>query len=113
MKSNGLLESWIFLGIGIIFGVLGTISMKLSYGLKHQKHTINLIFFYTISFIALTFAIKHIELSIVYAVWSGLGTMLVSTIGMIYFNESASIKKILYLLIIVVGVIGIHLSDVL
>lgn len=105
-------NSWISLTIAIIFGVLGTISMKLSHGLQWVKPTACLVIFYTISFVAMTFAMKNIDLSVVYAVWSGAGTVLVSLVGIIYFNESISFRKIIFLCLIVVGVIGIHLSEV-
>jgi small multidrug resistance pump len=111
MKMSLITDSWISLGIAIIFGVLGTMSMKLSHGLQYRKPIICLIFFYTISFIALTFAMKYIQLSVVYAVWSGVGMVLVATIGIIHFHESISIRKIVFLTLIIIGVIGIHLSD--
>lgn len=111
MKSSLIMHSWILLFIAIITGALGTIFMKLSHGLQRFKPSVYLAFFYTISFIALTFAIKYIDLSTVYAVWSGLGTVFVSAIGIFYFKESVSIKKIIYLALIVIGVIGMHLSE--
>lgn len=113
MSTMSVTNSWIALLVAIVFGVLGTFAMKKSHGLKYVKPTLYLVIFYTISFVALTFAMQHIELSIVYAVWSGVGTLLIAAIGIIHFNESISIKKILFLLLIVIGVIGIHLSDVI
>lgn len=106
-----LINSWASLAIAIVFGVLGTISMKLSHGLQRVKPSIYLAVFYTVSFVALTFAIKYIELSVVYAVWSGVGTLLMAVIGMFYFNESVSFKKAIFLALIILGVIGIHLGD--
>lgn len=111
MKLSLLQDSWISLGVAIIFGVLGTISMKLSHGLRKLKPTFALILFYVISFAALTIAMQYIELSIVYAVWSGVGTILMAAIGIFYFNESVSMRKVVYLALIVIGIIGIHLSD--
>lgn len=105
------MESWISLTMAILFGVLGTTAMKLSHGLQIHKYSAMLIISYAISFIALTFAVKHIPLSVVYAVWSGIGTILVAAIGIVYFHESLSFKKIIYLVLILLGVIGMHLSD--
>lgn len=104
-------ESWLSLAIAIIFGVLGTISMKISHGLEHIKPAISLAIFYSISFVAMTFAIKYIQLSVVYAVWSGVGTVMVSMVGIMYFNEVLSLRKVIFLQLIVVGVIGIHLGN--
>jgi len=108
MKLSLLADGWISLAIAILFGVLGTISMKLSNGLHEVKHTIYLTIFYAISFVALTFAIKYIELSVVYAVWSGIGTVILAAVGVYYFNESFSWRKMIFLLLIVIGVIGIY-----
>lgn len=108
MNLSLLIDSWISLGLAICFGALGTVCLKLSNGLSKIKPVIFLSVFYVLSFIALTFAMKHIELSIVYAVWSGFGTILVAIIGIFYFHESVSIKKIIFLLLIFIGLIGIH-----
>ena len=106
-----IIDSWISLAIAILFGVLGTLSLKLSDGLQKLRPVIWLAIFYAISFSALTFAMQYIELSVIYAVWSGVGTVLVATIGFFYFHESVSVKKIFFLALIVIGVIGIHLSE--
>lgn len=110
---NALLafECWTSLAIAIIFGVLGTIAMKVSHGLEHVKPAVSLAIFYTISFVAMTFTLKYLQLSVVYAIWSGVGTILVAIVGIVYFNESLSPRKVLFLLLIVLGVTGIHLGD--
>lgn len=111
MTLSLVAESWISLSIAILFGVLGTIFMKLSQGLQKFKPACFTAVFYTISFIALTFAMKYLDLSVVYAVWSGVGTLLVAAIGILHFNESISVKKVFFLLLIIIGVIGIHLNN--
>lgn len=97
--------------VAILFGVFGTISMKLSNGLQKLKPSLCLLFFYIISFAALTLAIQGVDVSIVYAIWSGVGTILVAIIGVFMFNESISFKKVISILLIVIGVLGIHLTN--
>lgn len=104
-------QSLWYLFIGILFGVLGTICMKLSHGLQKWKPSVCLILFYLISFIALTLALEGMDVSIVYALWSGIGTVLVAIIGIVVFEEAVSLRKIISLLLIVIGVIGIHLTN--
>ncbi len=104
-------SSWLFLLIAIIFGVLGTVSMKLSEGLRKWKPAVCLIIFYLICFVGLTIALRGIDFSIVYAIWSGVGTILVAMIGILIFGESISVKKVISLLLVVLGVIGIHLTN--
>jgi small multidrug resistance pump len=85
--------------------------MKLSNGLKNWKPSISLIIFYSISLAAMTFAVRGIDVSIVYAIWSGVGTILIAIIGVLIFAESISLTKIISLFLIVAGVVGIHLTD--
>jgi small multidrug resistance pump len=63
--------------------------------------------------VALTLSLQGIDIIIVYAVWSGVGTLLVAVIGVLLFKESISIKKVFSLLLIILGVLGIHLANVL
>jgi small multidrug resistance pump len=44
---------------------------------------------------------------VVYAVWSGAGTVIMAAVGVFYFNESYSWRKFIYLLLIILGVIGV------
>lgn len=106
------INSWVSLIIAILFGVMGTISMKLFHHHRYRmRFLVYLTLFYAISFVALTLAIHQLDLSIVYAVWSGVGTALVATIGVLYFGESISLRKLIFLFLIIIGVIGLHLSD--
>ncbi|MBN1930283.1 MAG: hypothetical protein JW786_01575, partial [Desulfobacterales bacterium] len=64
-----------------------------------------------ISFSIFIFALKYFDLSFVYALWAGIGILLVSLIGMTYFKEPVSVMKIISILVIVVGVIMLNLSE--
>jgi small multidrug resistance pump len=48
------------------------------------------------------------EIGIIYAIWSGVGTALIAIIGIIVFNESTSFLKIVGLILIIVGVISLN-----
>ena len=65
------------------------------------------LFFYAMSFILLVFSLKRIEISIAYAIWSGLGTAVVAVIGMVYFAEGFNWFKIVCLCLIIMGVISL------
>lgn len=101
---------WLYLLIAIPFGVLGTVSMKLSDGLSKWKPSVSIFVFYLISFIALTLALQGLEMSVVYAIWSGVGTILVAIMGVLVFGESLSVRKVISLLFIVIGALGIYLG---
>ena len=62
-----------------------------------------------ISFWLLSTAMKTIPVGTAYAVWTGIGAVGVAIFGMLYFNESRDILRILCLLLIISGVIGLRL----
>ncbi len=104
------MKEWLFLILAIVFEVCGTTSMKLSEGFKKITPSILIFIFYGISFVSITMALKKIDVSIAYAIWSGLGTLAVALIGMVYFKEPASFLKIISIILIILGVIGLNLS---
>ena len=102
--------SWIYLLLAIVLEVSGTTCMKLSQGFTKVWPSIFMFVFYVLCFSSLTLALKGIEISVAYAVWSGLGTALIATIGILWFREPVTAIKITSLGLIVAGVIGLNLS---
>ena len=83
-------------------------SMKFSEGFSKPIPSVLIFVFYGIAFFALTLALKKIDISIAYAVWSGLGTALIACIGIFYFHEPVSAVKILCIGLIIAGAAGLH-----
>lgn len=108
INSLILTESWCSLMAAILFGVLGTISMKLSNAFIETKPTVAMAIFYGAAFIAMTFALKSIDISIAYATWSGVGTVLAVIMSAFLFGEVISLRKCFFLLLIVIGIIGLQ-----
>ena len=102
---------WLFLAGAILFEVAGTTSMKLSHGFTRLTPSILIFVFYAISFVSLTFAVKKIDVSVSYAIWSGVGTALIAVIGVYYFKESMTTLKFFSIVLIIIGVIGLNLQE--
>ena len=100
----------VYLLLAILFEVAGTTSMKLSYGFTQLIPSICIFVFYSFAFIFLTLSLKRLEVSIAYAIWSGLGTLLIAVIGFVFFKETMSAVKIASLMLIIVGVVGLKLG---
>ena len=103
--------SWAYLFAAILLEVCGTTCMKLSHGFTRFLPSVLLFTFYSLSFAAVNLAIKQIEVSVAYAIWSGLGTALIATIGILWFREAVSALKLASLVLIVIGIVGLHLSS--
>jgi small multidrug resistance pump len=91
--------------------VIGTTNMKLSEGFTKTLPSVLMFVFYGFSFTFLTLALKKIDLSLSYAIWSGVGTALIATIGFLYFKEPVTAIKLISIALIVFGVIGLTLSE--
>ena len=102
---------WILLTFAIVLEVAGTTNMKLSEGFSNLVPSVLVIFFYALSIIALTFAVNRLDVSVAYAVWSGMGTALVAMIGLWFFQESVTSIKVVALGLIIVGVVMLHLTS--
>ena len=83
----------------------GSTCMKLSNGFTNLYASILTFIFWGISFSVFIFALKHFDLSFAYAIWAGMGILLVSVIGMTYFKEPVNMLKIISIIIIVTGVV--------
>ncbi|NIS61472.1 MAG: QacE family quaternary ammonium compound efflux SMR transporter [Proteobacteria bacterium] len=104
------MQYWFYLAWAILLEVAGTTSMKLSKGFTHLVPSVLLFVFYGASFVALTFALRRIDVGVAYAVWSGVGTALIATIGMLYFREPVTALKLISIAFIIAGVCGLNLN---
>ena len=97
------MNPWLILGIAILLELSGTICLKLSYGFSKLAPSIGVVFFYLGSFALMAQSLKTLEVGIVYAIWSGVGTALIAVVGILAFGESVTAFKILGLLMIIGG----------
>jgi small multidrug resistance pump len=105
------MSAWVYLAIAIVLEVAGTTSMKLSDGFSKVVPSTAMILFYIASMAALTMALKRIDMSVAYAIWAGVGVSLITIVGLFIFKEELSLLKLGSILLIVVGVVGLHLSS--
>lgn len=104
------MQYWIYLACAILLEVAGTTSMKLSEGFTKLVPSVLLFVFYAASLVALAFALKKIDFSVAYAIWSGVGTALIATLGILCFRESTTALKLISVGLIIVGVVGLNLN---
>lgn len=103
-----LSQAWGLLALAIALEVAGTTCMKLAMGFTQFVPSVLMFGFYGLAFSCNTFATKTLDLSITYAVWSGVGTVATAAIGMLYFKEPATTLKLVCITLILIGVFGLH-----
>lgn len=98
-----------YLGIAIFTEVIATSALKASEGFTRPGATIVTTLNYAAAFYFLSLALKTIPMGIAYAIWSGMGIVLISVIGLLLFRQSLDLPAVLGLALIVAGVAVIRL----
>lgn len=105
------MQSWLVLSAAIVCEVVATMMMELSQSLTRWRWVPPMLFFYVLALLGLALALKTLEVGIAYAVWAGAGTLLIAILGVIFFKESMSLMKVLSMLLVIAGIIGLNLAD--
>ena len=101
--------SYFYLGLAIAAEVAGTSLLKATEEFTKLVPTTFLIIFYAMSFWLMTLALRDLPLGVVYAVWSGLGIVLVAIIGALVYKEMPDLGSIIGMALIISGVVVMHL----
>ncbi len=102
---------WITLGIAIVSEVLGSIFLKLSEGMSRPLPTVATFIFYALAFFLLSIALKEIPLGVAYALWSGLGIVFTTLLGMVEFKQNLDSHAWLGICFILAGVVLLNLNS--
>lgn len=101
---------WILLVGAIAAEVTATSALKLSDGLSKVAPSLVVAVGYIASFTLLALALKKMEVSVAYAIWSGLGTAAVAVIGVVALKEPLTAPKVVGVLLIIGGVATLNLA---
>ena len=103
--------AWLYLIIAGLFVVSWAVGLKLTDGWTKIVPGIFTIVFMIASFVMLSLATKHLPIGVAYAVWTGIGAAGTAIIAMLFLGESVSVFKILFLLLIIIGIIGLKITS--
>lgn len=111
LAGKGVMN-WIWLCIAGILEIFWAVGMKYSHGFTRLIPSLLTVAAMLASLGCLALAMRTLPLGTAYAVWTGLGTVGTVIVGMIFFGESTAILRILCLLLIVSGIVGLKLLSV-
>ncbi len=101
--------AWILLFIAGIFEIGWAIGLKYTEGLTKLYPSIYTIAAMLLSFYFLAAAVKTIPIGTGYAVWTGIGAVGTTILGIILFDEPKNIMRILCIFLIIIGIIGLKI----
>jgi quaternary ammonium compound-resistance protein SugE len=102
--------SWIYLFIAGLFEVVWAIGLKYTEGFTRLWASVGTIAAMIVSFYLLAVALRTIPIGTGYAVWTGIGAVGTAILGVILFDESRDIARVLCILLIVAGIVGLKLT---
>ena len=99
-----------YLSLAIIFEVLGTISLKFSNGYTQVIPTILSAISYVACFYFLSKCLNEFEsIGFVYGIWAGIGIVLITLLGIIFFKNEIDIAGIIGISLIILGALVLNL----
>jgi small multidrug resistance pump len=100
---------WLYLLIAIGAETIGTSALKASDGFTRPVPVIITALAYGVSFYFLSQALRFFPVGVAYAIWSGVGVVLISLIGAIFFKQSLDAAALAGIGLIVAGVLVLNL----
>lgn len=100
---------YLYLAIAILAEVAGTLSLKASDGFTRLVPSLGVVLGYGLAFFLLSLTLKAIPVGIAYAIWSGVGIVLVSLLGWLFFRQSLDGPALIGIGLILAGVAVLNL----
>ena len=102
--------AWIYLIIAGIFEVVWSTCMKLSDGFHNILFAFLTVVGVILNFAGLIIATKHLPISIVYPVWTGIGAVGSVLVGIVLFRENLNLWTIFFVALLIISILGIKLT---
>ena len=103
--------AWLYLFVAGVFETAWAIGLKYSAGFTKFGPSVFTVVAMSVSLYLLALALRTIPVGTGYAVWTGIGTVGAAILGIYLFNESREISRILCILLIVAGIVGLKLTS--
>ncbi len=100
--------SWYLLILAGLFEIAWAIGLEYSEGFSKPGPTLGTAVAIVASTILLSQAVKDLPIGTAYAVWTGIGAVGTASLGVVLFDEPASLARVGFLSLIVVGIVGLH-----
>ncbi len=102
--------AWFYLVLGGLFEVGFTTALRFVEGFRNWPWTIVFLVSVTISMALLELAARTIPMGTAYAVWGGIGALGTVVVGILWFDEPATLIRALLILTIVAAIAGLRLT---
>jgi len=99
----------LFLIIAIVAEVAGTTALKASDGFTRLVPSVAVVLSYGVAFFFLSLTLRSMPVGIAYAIWSGLGIVLISAAAYVFYRQSLDVPALIGIALIMAGVVTVNL----
>ncbi len=103
-----MLKTYLFLGFAIVAEVIATSSLKSSEGFTRLWPAILTVIGYAVAFFFLSLTLKVLPTGIAYAIWSGVGIVLISIVSYLLYGQKLDCAALVGLALIIAGVLVVN-----
>ena len=103
------MPAYLILALAVLAETFGTTALQASQQFTRLWPSILVVLAYAVSFYLLSMTLKVMPVGVVYALWSGLGIILIAIIGFAVFGQRLDLPAVLGLALIICGIAVIHL----
>lgn len=103
------MQHWLFLSIAIVAEVIATSALKSSEGFSRLLPSVVVVVGYLIAFYFLSLTLKSIPVGVAYAVWSGVGLVLIALVGWWLYGQRLDLATLSGMAMIMAGILVINL----
>jgi len=103
------MSPWLILTIAIVAEVIATSALRASHGFSRLVPSAVVVAGYGVAFYCLSLTLKNLPVGIVYAVWSGVGIVLITLVAIVLYKQVPDLPAVLGLGLIVAGVLVLNL----
>jgi len=105
------MKSWLLLALAIVTEVIATSALKASDGFTRLLPAALVLVGYGVSFYCLSLALRHIPVGVAYAVWSGLGIVLITLVAFVLYGQRIDAAGLIGMGLIIAGVLVLNLCS--
>lgn len=102
------LNAWMMLGLAIVAEVIGTTALKASEGFTRLAPSLIVVVGYGVAFYCLSLVLKSIPVGVTYAIWSGLGIVLITVVAFLVYGQRIDLAGLIGMGLIIAGVVVLN-----
>ena len=100
--------NWLYLTVAIVLEVVATSALKASDGFTRLQPSLLVVVGYSAAFYMLSLTLRTMPVGVVYAVWSGVGVVLITLVGWLWFKQELDVPAFIGIALIAAGVIVLN-----